>query len=158
MPSEAPPTAEAVIAVAEAFSEPFEGFSAVPYRCPAGVWTIGLGSTRDSHGYPVLPTTPQVTIAEARTLALRDMAVAFTAVAHDVKVRLDVNQEAALTDFVYNLGAGAFKSSTLLRDINSGNMAAAEAQFDLWDHSGGKVLAGLLRRRNAELALFKKDA
>ena len=51
----------------------------------------------------------------------------------------------------------AFKSSTLLIDLNSGNLTAAATQFDLWDHAGGAVVAGLLRRREAETALFETD-
>jgi lysozyme len=60
---------------------------------------------------------------------------------------------AALVDFVFNAGT-AFESSTLLRNLNAENFARAAAQFDVWDHAGAAVIAGLLRRCHAETALF----
>jgi lysozyme len=134
----------------------FEGFSAVPYQDPAGVWTIGYGSTRDADGNPVCATTPNITQAAARKLVDRDLRSAFAEVAGDVKVALTPFQEGALADFVYNLGAGNFRSSTLLRLLNAGDYAGAAAQFARWDMAGGRVLAGLLRRRQAETELFTK--
>ncbi|MCF3948709.1 lysozyme [Acidiphilium iwatense] len=71
-----------------------------------------------------------------------------------VTVPLNPNQQAALIDFVYNLGAGNFRASTLLRLLNAGDFARAVRQFTLWDHADGRVLPGLLRRREAEAALF----
>jgi len=139
-------------------TEQFEGWSAVPYQDPAGVWTIGYGSTRDLSGNPVTASTPALTTEQGQQLLIRDMTAAAQAVEQGVHVPLTDGQRAALVDFVYNLGAGNFNSSTLLKDINAGDMAGAAAQFDLWDHAGGKVLAGLLRRREAETALFKGTA
>jgi lysozyme len=134
----------------------FEGFSACPYQDPAGVWTIGYGSTRDANGNPVCSTTPSITVTAARSLVDRDLRAAFAEVAADVKVALTPFQEGALADFVYNLGATNFRSSTLLRLLNAGDYAGAAAQFDRWDMAGGKVLAGLLRRRQAEDALYQR--
>jgi len=74
--------------------------------------------------------------------------------AADVKEPLSDDQTAALADFIYNLGAGNFRSSTLLRKLNAGDYAGAAAEFDKWDYAGGKELAGLLRRREAETTLF----
>jgi lysozyme len=141
---------------AEGLVTAFEGFSACPYQDPAGVWTIGYGSTRDANGNPVCATTPNITQATARKLVDRDLRSAFAEVAGDVKVALTPFQEGALADFVYNLGAGNFRSSTLLRLLNAGDYAGAAAQFDRWDMAGGRVLAGLLRRRQAETELFTK--
>jgi lysozyme len=142
---------------AEGLVTEFEGFSAVPYQDPAGVWTIGYGSTRDANGgNPVCSTTPRITVATARSLVDRDLRAAFAEVAGDVKVALTPFQEGALADFVYNLGATNFRSSTLLRLLNAGDYAGAAAQFDRWDMAGGRVLAGLLRRRQAETELFTK--
>jgi lysozyme len=75
-------------------------------------------------------------------------------IARVVKVWLTVDETAALQDFVYNLGIGNFESSTLLRKLNAGDYAGAAAQIDLWDHAGGRVVAGLLRRRQVGTALF----
>jgi lysozyme len=69
---------------------------------------------------------------------------------------LNPNQTAALADFVYNLGFGAFRSSTLLKLLNRSRLTAAAYQFARWDMAGGQVLPGLLRRRLAEQALFNK--
>ena len=141
---------------AEGMAEGFEGFSATPYQDPVGVWTIGYGSTRDIGGNPVSGATLAVTAEGARQLLLRDMRSAMQAVEGDVKVPLSTDEEAALIDFTYNLGAGALRASTLLRLLNAGDYAGAAGQFDLWDHAGGRVLAGLLRRRAAEKAMFQR--
>jgi len=133
----------------------FEGFSATPYRCPAGVWTIGYGSTRDAAGAAVTAHTAPVTKAAALALMERDMRSALTEVARDVHVPLNAVQEGALCDFIYNVGAGAFRSSTMLRKLNAGDYAGAAAEFPKWNIGGGKVLAGLVRRRALERAVFE---
>src|SRR5262245_41144757 len=135
--------------------EDFEGFRANPYRCPAGVWTIGFGSTRDANGKPVCPTTPAVTQEQARELARRDLMAAAAEGAGSVHVPLTEGQTAALEDFVYNLGSGNFRSSTLLRKLNAGDYEGAALEFAKWNLGGGHVLAGLVRRRAAETNLFK---
>jgi len=73
-----------------------------------------------------------------------------------VKVPLTQNQFDALCSFTYNLGAGALRTSTLLQLVNLGDFAAASKQFLRWDKAGGKPLAGLTRRRRAEMALFEE--
>jgi lysozyme len=70
---------------------------------------------------------------------------------------MDQDEFDALVDFVFNLGTTAFAGSTLLRDLNASNLAGAAAQFQNWDHAGGRVLAGLLQRRLAEAKLFQSD-
>ena len=132
----------------------FEGFRNFPYQDSAGVWTIGYGSTRDGAGHPITAQTPPITHATGLQWFTRDTSAAFATVAQDVRVPLTDGEEAALADFIYNLGAGAFASSTLLRLLNARQYGAAAAQFDRWDMAGGQVLAGLLRRREAEEALF----
>jgi lysozyme len=135
--------------------EQFEGFRSAAYQDSVGVWTIGFGSTHDASGARVTADTPPVTEDEARALAKRDLLTAAAEVARDVTVQLDDNQTAALEDFIYNLGAGNFRSSTLLRKLNAGDYEGAAAEFDKWDMAGGRVLAGLLRRRQAETDLFQ---
>ena len=133
----------------------FEGFSATPYQDPVGVWTIGYGSTRDLDGSPVCATTLPVTDDQGAALVRRDLMDSALECSRSVKVHLTATQLAALEDFIYNLGAANFRSSTLLRKLNSGDYAGAAAEFDKWDQAGGKVLAGLLRRRQAETVLFQ---
>lgn len=147
----------AALTAAESLVEQFEGFSATPYPDPgtgAEPWTIGYGSTRDVDGNPVTPNTPAITREEAQRLALRDMRGALDAVKCAISVPLTSDEEGALIDFAYNLGAGNLRASTLLRLLNAGDYAGAADQFELWDHAGGRVMAGLLRRRLAERALF----
>jgi lysozyme len=135
-----------------ALTEQFEGLRLTAYQDSVGVWTIGYGHT----GPDVYPGLT-ITQIEAETLLLKDVAIAAGSVNRLVTVPLDQNEFDALVDFVFNLGTGAFAGSTLLRDLNAGNFAGAAAQFQNWDHAGGKVLAGLLQRRLAEAKLFQSD-
>jgi GH24 family phage-related lysozyme (muramidase) len=84
------------------------------------------------------------------------MGVAVREVNRDVSAPLTLDQWAALGDFIYNVGAGNFRASTLLKKLNARDYAGAAAELDKWDHAGGRVLAGLLKRRQAETALFTK--
>ncbi len=137
-----------------AFTAGFEGFRGSPYLDVAGVPTYGYGSTRDGNGNPVTLHTPAITEAEARVLLARDLARADHTVSLDVHIPLTPTQRTALADFVYNLGAGAFGGSTLLKKLNAGDLTGAAAEFDKWDHAGGREVAGLLRRREAERQAF----
>ena len=138
------------------FTAPFEGFRGEPYQDVAGVWTIGYGAIHDGVGNRVTAATRPITQAEATTMLSRDLAAANLAVTADVHVGLTPMQRMALADFVFNLGCGAFAGSTLLRKLNAGDMAGAAAEFDKWDHAGGKEVAALLRRREAERQAFLK--
>lgn len=97
-----------------------------------------------------------VTQAQADALLLRDVQSAVDAVNRLVTVDLDQAEFDALVDFAFNVGIGALTSSTLLRDLNDGDFVGAADRFDEWDHAGGKVVAGLLRRRRAEMVMFNK--
>ena len=145
---------DAMAAAAKLVAE-FEGFYAAPYLCPAGVWTIGFGTTRIK-GQPVTRDTPPVTRAQAETMLRDDLSLAARDVARLCHMPLTANQRAALISFVYNLGAGALQRSTLLRFLKSERYADAADQFDVWVFAGGKKLNGLVRRRAAEKALFLK--
>jgi lysozyme len=128
----------------------FEGLRLTAYQDSAGVWTIGYGHTGlDVH------SDLTITEEQAGALLLQDTASAVAAVNRLVTVPLTQNQFDALVDFVFDVGAGHFKSSTLLRDLNAGNIVAAAEQFARWDRAGGVEVAGLLRRREAEAALFQ---
>jgi len=137
--------------------EEFEGFSARPYRDPAGVWTIGYGSTRDQLGHPITAHTPAITKVIAEGLMRRDLTAAATEVSADVHVPMTDEERAALIDLIYNIGSGAFKGSTLLRKLNAGDYDGASLEFLRWNQAGGHVLAGLVRRRAAERAEFLKN-
>jgi lysozyme len=130
-------------------TEKFEGFSSNAYQDQVGVWTIGYG-----HTGPDVAAGRTITLAQAQALLAQDVSIAAACVNAVVTVKLTQQEFDALVDFVFNLGAGAFKGSTMLRNLNAGNFTSAAAQFDLWDRAGGAVVAGLLRRRQAEAALF----
>lgn len=126
----------------------FEGFEPEAYLCPAGIWTIGYGHTGDvSEGQTV-------TEEEAEELLRQDVAFAEDAVTDYVEGDLTQGQFDALVCFVFNIGAGAFRDSTLLRLLNQGDNEGAAEQFLRWNKAGGKVLSGLTRRREAERELF----
>jgi lysozyme len=82
---------------------------------------------------------------------------AFHAIASDITAPLTVHEIAAVMDFIYSVGAGNFKASTLLRMINEKQYALAAEQFERWDQAAGKVMAGLLRRRLAEEQVFSTE-
>ena len=112
-------------------------------------WTIGYGHT----GPDVRPGVV-FTQAQADAALRSDLRGAESAVAQAVAVALTDNQFAALVSFTFNVGAGAFQSSTLLRLLNQGDYAGAAGQFGQWVSGGSGPLPGLVRRRAAERALF----
>jgi lysozyme len=132
-----------------ALTEQFEGCELTAYQDVKGVWTIGVGHT----GADVVPGLT-ITQAQAQALLANDVSSAVACVNNVVAVPLSQQQFDALVDFVFNVGAGAFETSTLLKNLNAGDFAGTAAQFDVWDHAGPVVVPGLLRRRQAETALF----
>lgn len=132
-------------------TELFEGDVLSAYQDQRGVWTIGYGHTAGVH------PGQTITQAEAEALLGADIESAVRIVNETVTVKLTQAQFDALVDFAFNVGAGNFSRSTLLKEINSGHFPEAAAQFNLWDHCGGVVNAGLLRRRKAEAAEFSRD-
>lgn len=133
-----------------ALTQQFEGCRLTAYQDQVGVWTIGYGHTgRD------VTSGLTITQDQASALLASDVAGAATFVNQAVTVALQQNEFDALVDFVFNLGRAAFAGSTLLRLLNAGNFASAAGQFALWDHAGGQVVAGLLRRRQAEETMFQ---
>lgn len=133
-----------------------EGFSIVPYLCPAGVPTIGYGSTRYADNTPVKMTDSPITETVAESLLFSKLKEFEQAVTRYVKVPLNQNQFDALVDFAYNVGTQNLRTSTLLKILNTGQYAAASAEFNKWVHGGGKVLPGLVKRRRLETELFRK--
>jgi lysozyme len=131
----------------------FEGMYLRGYKCPANVWTIGYGHTGLVDGKPIHGNMI-ITEEKAIELLQQDMAVFEKAVKDSVKVPLTQNQFDALVSFAFNVGAGALRNSTLLKLLNQGKYEEVPAQFLRWNKGGGKVLAGLTRRRKAEGHLF----
>ena len=131
----------------------FEGCRLKAYKCPAGVWTIGIGHTGVVNGKPI---TEGMTITElmAETLLAIDLQKFENAINTKVKKPLTQNEFDALVSFVFNIGIGAFTSSTMLKLLNQGNIELAAGQFDRWIYAKGKVLNGLKKRRAAEKVLF----
>lgn len=126
----------------------FEGLRLLAYRDAVGVWTIGYGATRG-----VKPGM-SITKEQAERMLFNDVQRFEPEVERLVQVPLSANQWDALVSFTYNLGAANLESSTLLRKLNAGDYAGAAEQFPRWNKAGGKVLPGLVRRREAERVLF----
>jgi lysozyme len=133
----------------------FEGFKSKPYLCPAGVPTIGYGSTRYANGTAVKLTDPSITEGQADEIMQATLGQYEDAVNRYVTASINQNQFDALVDFAYNAGAQNLRTSTLLKRLNQGDYAGAAAQFDVWVNGGGKKLPGLVRRRASERTLFE---
>lgn len=135
----------------------FEGYRPKAYRDIAGVWTIGYGHTA---GFKSKTFNPQsiITEAEAEDLLRRDLEFAEAAVRRYVKVPIRQGQFDALVSLVFNVGIGAFRKSTVLRELNRGNDYVAGDAFLMWNKAtiNGQLVevTGLTRRRKAERALF----
>lgn len=127
----------------------FEGLKLNAYRCAAGVWTIGYGHT--------LGVNPGDTLTEqAADLFLRqDAAVAEASVNRYVNVPLTQKQFNALVSFVFNLGSGNFRNSTLLKKLNAGDYQGAGEELLRWVRAGDTTLPGMVRRRAVEKTLFE---
>lgn len=131
-----------------ALTERFEGCRLVAYQDVTGVWTIGYG-----HTFQVKPGMT-CTQAEADAWLETDIQFAAHCVNRAVKVPLTQGEFDGLVDFVFNVGCGNFEGSMLLMMLNAGEYSQAAAQFARWDKAGGKELAQLLARRQAEEAEF----
>jgi lysozyme len=130
----------------------FEGFSPVPYLCPARVLTIGYGHviTRAD----AIKFKDGISKQIALALLSLDAAIAERAVQRAIKVPLSQAQFDALVSFAFNLGGAALYRSTLRQVINRGDIEAAPAQFRKWVWAGGSKLPGLIRRRAEEARIF----
>lgn len=128
----------------------FEGCKLTAYQDSVGVWTIGYGHTKG-----VLEGMT-ITQEGAEQLLQTELEEYEGYIEKYVTVPLTQNQFDALVCWVYNLGPTNFKNSTLLKELNSGNYTAAGKEITRWNKAGGKVLAGLVRRREAEAKLFNE--
>ena len=138
------------IGIAAELIKRFEGCSLVSYCCPAGVWTIGYGHTGAD-----VKEGKKITGHEADQILMRDVAHACANVTCLVKAELNNNELAALTSFVFNVGAAAFTRSTMLKLLNAGKpRLSVSAEFNKWVFAKGRELPGLGLRRDAERKLF----
>jgi len=131
----------------------FEGLRLTAYLCPADVWTIGYGHT-SAAGAPPVVKGMKITAQEASDILARDLAKYEAAVAKALTRTPNENQFSAMVSLCYNIGAGAFVGSSVAKRFNAGNEQGAADAFRLWNKAGGKVLPGLIRRREDERTLF----
>ncbi len=145
------------------FAKRFEGFHRVPkndpmrrahpYICPAGYHTIG-------YGHLCTPDHPPITAAEGEIYLAQDLSKALNATLRYCPVLATESDGrlAAIVDFTFNLGAGRLQTSTLRRRINQQDWPSAALELRRWIYGGGKILPGLVTRRDAEIALLLRNA
>ena len=126
----------------------FEGCELEAYKCPAGVWTIGYGHIKG------VKEGMKITEMQAEEMLKSELHEYEGYINDYVTVPLNQNQFDAMVSWVYNLGGGNLRSSTLLKVLNAGDYDGVPAQMLRWNKAGGKVLEGLTRRRQAEADLF----
>jgi lysozyme len=130
----------------------YEGLKLEAYRDTSGIWTIGYGHTAG------VKPGDSISAERAELLLEADLIEAERAVSGLVKVPLNDNQFSALVSFVFNVGAGAFANSTLLKKLNEGGYGLVPACLKSWIFDNGKVQTGLIKRRAAEAALWSMTA
>ena len=135
--------------IAASLCRQFEGYRAKPYLCPAGVATIGYGSTYYADGRKVTLQDNPIGEAVANALLMHELENTYLQ-------GLLTNERKcnAIVDFCYNLGVGRLQTSTLKRKINAQDWDGAKEELMKWSKAGGKVLSGLLKRRQSECNLM----
>ena len=131
----------------------FEGKRLAAYDDGVGVWTIGFGTIKYPNGVRV-KKGDTCTIEQAKEYMRHDLIEFEYTVNSSVKVPLNQNQFDALVSLAYNIGSNAFKSSTLVKKLNTGDYQGAADQFNVWVNAGGKRMQGLVNRRDREKLLF----
>jgi lysozyme len=126
-----------------------EGLRLKAYRDSVNVLTIGYG-----HTGPDVSEGKKITMDEAEALLNTDATHASDSVLQLTNGLVSQAQLDALTDFVFNLGSGKLKNSTLLKKHNAGNYAGAATEFSRWVYAGGRLCEGLVKRRAAETHLY----
>ena len=135
----------------------FEGLRLTPYLCPAGIPTIGFGSTRYADGRAVTLKDRPITAAQADDLLLLTLRRDYLAGVLKASPGLAARPRAlaAIVDFAYNLGLARYESSTLRKRVDAGDWPGARAELKKWVKGGGQVLPGLVARRAAEAKLME---
>ena len=127
----------------------FEGCELKAYQCSAGVWTIGYGHTKD------VEEGDTISKDQAEEMLVEELHEYENYVNEYVNVALSQTQFDALVSWVYNLGPANLKASTMLKVLNDGKYEEVPYQMKRWNKAGGKVLDGLVRRREAEALLYQ---
>ncbi|MBA3597497.1 MAG: lysozyme [Methylibium sp.] len=144
------------VEVAAVLCRRFEGFHSHPYLCPAGVPTIGYGATHYLDGRRVQLSDPPITREAGERLLLRMIEQTYMpAVLQLCPGVRNANRLAALIDFTFNLGAGNLRASTLRKRVNADRWNDVPPELRKWNKAGGRVLRGLVIRREAEAALVE---
>lgn len=148
------PFLQLAVEVAARLARRFEGLYLTPYLCPAGVPTIGYGATRYLDGRAVRLTDPPISRETAERLLLLQIQRTYLPAVLKLCPRVDdPDRLAALIDFCFNLGAGQLRASTLRKRVNAGDWQAVPFELRKWVKGGGRVLRGLVLRREAEVDL-----
>ena len=142
--------------IASELCQKFEGFSYKPYLCPAGIPTIGYGSTYYSNGKKVTLADKPIDEPTAKALLMSELRHTYLMGALRSCPILTTNQSIcnAIVDFTYNLGVGRLQTSTLKRKINEQNWEDAKKELMKWTRGNGRILPGLVKRRQAECNLM----
>jgi lysozyme len=144
-----------VIDTASQITMMFEGFRTYPYLCPAGVWTIGYGTTRYPNGKKVQSSDMWIPKTLAAEYLRQEIVSSINQVLKCCPIlSLHESRLAAITDFVYNLGAGRLQASTLRRRINQGDWVLVKTELMKWVRGGRRILPGLVARRKVECGLI----
>ena len=134
----------------------FEGCRLKAYKCPANVWTIGYGNTFYENGMKV-KEGDVITQQRAEELAKFIIDQFAVTIEPFIQKPLNDNQFSACVSLAYNIGTSGFKRSSVFKKLNiNPNDPTIADSFKLWNKGGGKVLAGLVKRREAEIALYFK--
>ena len=143
------------VQVAAALARRFEGLYLRPYLCPAGVPTIGYGATRYLDGRAVTLNDPPITRVVAEVMLLDQVRTIYLPAVLKLCPAINTPERlAAIIDWTFNLGAGNLMASTLRKRVNAGRWADVPAEIRKWNRGGGRVLRGLVLRREAEAALI----
>lgn len=144
-----------VLRIATPLIESFEGYRSAPYLCSAGVPTIGFGSTRYADGRRVTMLDAPISVEKARALLTLTLERDYLSDVLRLCPGADTPHRcAALVSFAYNLGSKALESSTLRKRVNQQDWPNARLEILRWVRAGGRVLPGLVKRREAESAML----
>ena len=148
--------ASKAIEIATQLCKQFEGFRSAPYTCPAGIATIGYGNTFYEDGTKVTLQDKPITQAEAELMLVRSLSTQYLPAVLKASPTLVANSNAlgAILSFTYNLGVSRYRASTLRKRLDAADWQGAREQIVKWTRAGGRVLPGLVKRREAERAMF----
>lgn len=127
----------------------FEGLRTTAYSCPGGYKTIGYG-----HKLPANSLCNEISIEEAAALLLDDIREVEKSVQRNINIMLKQSQFDALVSFTFNVGSASLQRSTLRQKINRQEHAQVPGEFMRWIYSGGRILPGLVNRREIEADIY----